>query len=746
MNRCDGHIPNFGCGQRSVERWTMPRCACYLFSPNLIMQAATISLRLSPKKICTSLILLMLVLVLPEGNAFGQSHWVGSWAASQQLPEPRNSLAPDDLKDATLRQIVHLSIGGTELRVHLSNRFGTAPVHFTSVHIARPVSTASAKIVPETDRVLTFSGMPDVTVPAGAEYLSDPIAFSVAPLSDLAITLHIDLPPASQAGHPGSRATSYLVHGDLVSAPDLPDPKTFEHWYFIAGVDVVAPPDAAAVVALGDSITDGHGATTNGNDRWTDALAKRLQADPATRNLAVLNHGLGGNRLLLDGLGPNALARINDDVLAQAGVRYLIVLEGVNDLGVMTRDSEVAPAEHQSMVQRIIAAYQQIVARAHANGIQVFGGTIMPFVGSGYYHPGPSTEADRQAINEWIRTPNHFDAVVDFDKAMRDPQHPDRLLPAFDSGDHLHPSPAGYAAMAEAIPLSLFHSRPMAEMPAPKLAFTFDDLPAHGPLPPGESRSEIASKVLAALRAAHLPPVYGFVNGVRIEEQPSDVAVLQAWRAAGQPLGNHTWSHMNLNQHTLKEFEADTEGNEPLLSKWMKKKDWHWLRYPYLAEGNTPEKRAGVRVFLAQHGYRIADVTMSFSDYLWNDPYARCVAKKDDKAIALLKSSYLAAADQSIGYYRRLSHALYGRDIPYVLLMHIGAFDARMLPRLLDLYRSRGFQFVTLPEAENDEFYREDTDLNLPPGPDSLEGMMELHHLPLPPHIPRQVQLDTMCR
>jgi lysophospholipase L1-like esterase len=698
------------------------------------------------RKLRRSLTATLLVVFVTVELASGQARWIGSWAASQQLPEPRNSLAPEDLKDATLRQIVHLSLGGTELRVHLSNRFGTAPLHFTSVHIAQPVSSASAKIVPETDRALTFSGMLDVTVPAGAEYISDPIAFSAAPLSDLAVTLHIDLPPPSQTGHPGSRATSYLIHGDLVSTADLSDAKTFEHWYFISGVDVLASPDAAAIVALGDSITDGHGATTNGNDRWTDVLAKRLQADPATRNLAVLNHGLGGNRLLLDGLGPNALARFNDDVPAQAGARYLIVLEGVNDLGMMTRDGEVQPAERQTMVQRMIAVYQQIVARAHAAGIQVFGGTIMPFVGSQYYHPGPGTEADRQTINEWIRTPNHFDAVIDFDKVMRDPQHADRLLPTFDSGDHLHPSPAGYAAMAEAIPLSLFRSGKTKEMPAPKIALTFDDLPAHGPLPPDETRLEIASKILAALRQARLPKIYGFVNGVRIEEQPSDVAVLQAWRAAGQSLGNHTWSHMNLNQHTLEEFEADTKGNEPLLSKWMRNKDWHWLRYPYLAEGETPEKRAGVRTFLGQHGYRIADVTMSFSDYLWNEPYARCVAKGDDKAIAELESSYLAAADQSIGYYRRLSQTLYGQDIPYVLLMHIGAFDAKMLPRLLDLYRSRGFQFVTLPEAERDEFYREDTDLSLPPGPDNLEGAMQQHHLPLPQHIPRQVDLDTICR
>ncbi len=385
-----------------------------------------------------------------------QMNWAGSWAASQQIPEPQNSLAPDDLRDATLRQIVHLSIGGATLRVRLSNAFGTAPLHFTSLHVARPVSAASARIDPATDKALSFSGSGDVTVPAGAEYTSDPVDYPVAALSDLAITLHLDTPPAQQTGHPGSRATSYLVHGDLVSAANLPDAKKVDHWYQVAGVDVVAPPGAASIVTLGDSITDGHGATTNGNDRWTDVLAQRLQASLNTRALGVLNEGIGGNHLLTDGLGSNALARFDRDVLAQAGVRYLIVLECVNDLGGLTRNGEATPAEHSALVRRILGSYEQIVVRAHAQGIKVIGATILPYTRSGYYHPGLSNEGDRQAINQWIRTPGHFDAIVDFDKLMRDPSHPDRLLPSYDSGDHLHPSPAGYRAMAEAIPLSLF--------------------------------------------------------------------------------------------------------------------------------------------------------------------------------------------------------------------------------------------------------------------------------------------------
>jgi lysophospholipase L1-like esterase len=687
-----------------------------------------------------------LSLFLLAGIAYGQSHWVGSWAASQQLPEPNNSLSPDNLRHATLRQIVHLSIGGAELRVHLSNRFGSAPLHFTSVHIARAVSSDSPRIVATTDQALTFSGAPGVTIPAGAGYLSDPIAFSAAPLSDLAITLHIDLPPPTQTGHPGSRATSYLAHGDLVSAADLPRAEKFEHWYFISGVDVLAPPQAAAVVTLGDSITDGHAATTNGNDRWPDDLARLLQADPATKMLGVLNQGIGGNRLLLDQLGPNALARFDRDVLAQPGVRYLVVLEGINDLGMLTRDGEVPQAEHDALVHNIIAAYEQIVARAHTHGIQVFGGTITPDGDFSYYHPGPRNEADRQAINRWIRAPGHFDAVIDFDKAMRDPQHPDRLLPAYDSGDHIHPSPIGYKAMAAVVPLALFDTSNSAEVPVPEIAFTFDDLPAHGPLPLDETRLEIASKILSALHAAAMPRIYGFVNGIRLEQQTADEAVLQAWRAAGEPLGNHSWSHMDLNKHSLAEFEADVERNEPLLGKLMNTQDWHWFRFPYLSEGDTPAKKAGIRAFFLQRGYKIAGITMSFSDYLWNEPYARCVANGDQKAIASLESSYLSAADRSIPYYRGLSHTLYGRDIPYVLLMHVGAFDARMLPRLLALYRSRGFRFITLEQAESDDFYREDTNLSLPPGPDMLEEVMQQRNLPLPPPIVPSVPLDTMCR
>ncbi len=400
--------------------------------------------------------------------------WVGSWASSQQVPEPGNALPESDMTDMTMREIFHLSVGGQAVRVRLSNAFGKEPLHFASVHIARAVSAASSKvdpysidpgsiepgsIDPATDRVVTFAGRTDVMVPAGAEYLSDPVELPVTGLENVAVTFYLNKAPVGETGHPGSRETTYYEHGDHVADATLPDAKKVDHWYEVSGIDVLAPEGAADVVVLGDSITDGHASTTNGNDRWTDVLAERLQANAPTRDIGVLNEGIGGNHLLTDGLGPNALARFDRDVLAQAGARWVIVFEGVNDLGGLTREGEVPEAEHALLVHRIEAAYAQIVMRAHAAGIKVIGVTITPFAGSDYYHPGPRTEADREAINKWIRTPGHFDAVLDFDAAMRDPADPDRLRPAYDCGDHLHPSPKGYRVMGDAVPLELFKQR-----------------------------------------------------------------------------------------------------------------------------------------------------------------------------------------------------------------------------------------------------------------------------------------------
>jgi lysophospholipase L1-like esterase len=382
--------------------------------------------------------------------------WVGTWATSQQIPEPRNALEPADLTNTTLRQVVRISAGGPRIRLRLSNAFGTAPLRFTVVHVALSRGAGSAAIEPGSDHGVTFAGQPFVEIPAGALFVSDPIDLPVRPRDTLAISIHIPEPPAQQTGHPGSRTTSYIAGGNQVAALDLPGARTVERWYHIAGVDVLAQEKAAAVVVLGDSITDGNGSTTNRNDRWPDVLAERLQASPEKRHLTVLNHGIGGNRLLLDGLGPSALARLDRDVLAQPGVRYLIVLEGVNDLGELTREAPATPNQRAAMVGRIIAAYQQIIARSRSQGIKVIGATILPYGTSDWYHPDEGAEADRQAINAWIRTPGHFDAVIDFDALMRDPRQPSRMRKEVDKGDGLHPSAAGHRLMGEAVPLNLF--------------------------------------------------------------------------------------------------------------------------------------------------------------------------------------------------------------------------------------------------------------------------------------------------
>jgi len=257
---------------------------------------------------------------------------------------------------------------------------------------------------------------------------------------------------------------------------------------------------------------------------------------------------------------------------------------------------------------------------------------------------------------------------------------------------------------------------------------------------------EVISKIVAALRQAKLPATYGFVNARWTESEPDKIAVLRAWRDAGDPLGNHTWSHMNLDANPLDAFESDVARNEPLISELMKNEDWHWFRFPFLVEGYTPEKRNGIRAYLGKHGYKIAGVTMSFSDYLWNEPYARCKAKGDQKSIRVLEKSYLRAAKDSANYSRAMSNQLFHRDIPYVLLMHVGAFDAEMLPRLLGVYRKQGFQFVALREAERDEFYKNDVNLELPASADTLEQAMAERGLAPPARPSPTPKPEAVCR
>jgi lysophospholipase L1-like esterase len=382
--------------------------------------------------------------------------WVASWATSQMIPAAKDALPAADVTDGTLRQSLRLSTGGGKIRVRLSNAFGTEPLKLSGAHVALAAAPGSARIDPASDRALTFSGRPEVTIPAGAEYLSDPIDFPAAPLANLAITIRFGgAPPAQQTSHPGSRTTSWFGAGDQLAAAELTGGKSIDRWFVISGVDVRRAA-GASLVTFGDSITDGYGVTTNGNNRWPDILAARLQADPRTKGVGVLNAGIGGNRLVLDGLGPNAMARFDRDVLNQAGVRYVILLEGVNDLGTLTREQPVTPEAHAALVVRMTASYDQMIRRARERGIKIYGATVMPYGGSGYYHPDAVNEQDRQAINAWIRTPGRFDAVIDFDKLMADPANPNKLSPAYDSGDGLHPSLAGYKAMADAVPLALF--------------------------------------------------------------------------------------------------------------------------------------------------------------------------------------------------------------------------------------------------------------------------------------------------
>jgi lysophospholipase L1-like esterase len=398
--------------------------------------------------------------VLTASVGFGQASgkWVGSWGTSEQAPEPWNhqpGVDAEKLTDATVRQVVHLSMGGAAVRVELSNTFGTKPLTVDSVHLARPAGGAVVSAIdPATDHAVTFAGETLVKIPIGAKYVSDPVAMSVAALSNLTISFHLSEAPVGQTAHPGSHATSWLLHGEHAGDADLAGAEKIVRWFQIAAVDVSAPAKASAVIVFGDSITDGHGSTTDGNDRWPDVLARRLQG--AGMPVAVVNEGIGGNHLLTDGNGANALARVDRDVLAPEGARFVIVLEGINDVGMLAREKTGTPEEHRMLVARMIAAYEQILLRAHAHGLKVIGGTMTPFVGSDYYAPTAVDDADRVAVNAWIRAPGHFDAVVDFDKVVRDPADPSRMLPAFDCGDHLHPGPAGYKAMGEAIPLGLF--------------------------------------------------------------------------------------------------------------------------------------------------------------------------------------------------------------------------------------------------------------------------------------------------
>lgn len=665
-----------------------------------------------------------LLLACPAAAA---PRWIASWGSAQMTPDGENALPPARTRNVTIRQVVRLSAGGPRVRVRFSNVFGRQPLTIGAAHVARPA--AGPRLLPG-GMALRFAGRSAITIAPGAEAYSDPVPLAVQAGADLAISLYISGLIDGQTGHPGARATAWLTAGDRTNDTDLPGSEPTTRWFNLSDVEVEVPDDSATVVAIGDSITDGYGVQPNSNGRWTDFFAARLRANAATRSIGVVNAGIGGNRMLLDGLGPNLLARFDRDVVARSGVKWVILLEGVNDLGVLTRDRPATPQAHAAVVAGITQGYAQLVNRARANGIRVIAGTIMPFATNAYYHPGPETEADRQAVNRFIRTSGLFDAVIDFDQLLRDPARADRLAAEYDSGDGLHPSAAGYRAMGEAIPLALFAASPA------KLALTFDDLPEHGPLPPGETMSGIIGRIAATLKAAGVGEAYGFLNAARAED-PDGARALQAWRAAGYPLANHGFGHRNLAEIDAATFERELTANEPSLRRLSGNRDWRWFRYPFLSEGDTPAKLDAARQVLRRHKYRIAAVTMDFGDYAWNGAYARCLARGDTAAIAGLEDSYLLAARIAAIRSRTAAAAAHGGDIPYVLLMHVGAFDARMLPRLLTQYRDLGFSFVPIAEAQAHPAYAAAMDLTRP-GPsldDAAVARLALARVPLPDDV-----------
>ncbi|KAJ9120036.1 hypothetical protein QFC22_002933 [Naganishia vaughanmartiniae] len=401
-----------------------------------------------------------------SGLAKGQSknqpwtNWVSTWASMPQLTEPAN-LPPAPFNgstavfvDTSLRQSLKITAGGSSFRLRFSNVFGLNNLDITAVSVARPGngSVGTTSVDSSTLTAVTFSGNSSFSVPNGAQVVSDPINWPLSDDDTLSITTYLAKGQSgfSITSHPGSRTSTYLLAGNHVNDQDFTGGVRADHWYFISGIEVVANDDGLAAIALvGDSLTDGRGSTTNQNDRWPDQFYERIKT--AKKPLSVLNQAAGGNRILADGLGPNALGRIDRDVLAQTGVKYAILFEGVNDIGTAAPNA----ADQNATVARVISAFEQIATRLHAQRKYAYIATITPF-GNNSYDDGYYRENSRLAINSWIRGNTAFDAVLDFDAAVRDPANMTRILPAYDSGDGLHMNPTGYGAIAASIPLDLF--------------------------------------------------------------------------------------------------------------------------------------------------------------------------------------------------------------------------------------------------------------------------------------------------
>jgi len=399
---------------------------------------------------------------LPAQKAAG--HWVATWATAPQpavvlAPPPPGSNSPgpvfQDLKsfhDQTVRMVVRVSLGGRRIRVRLSNAQGRGPLKVGAAHVA--LHGQGSAIVTGSDRGLRFNGKGTVMIPAGAQMISDAVDLEVPALGELAISVFVPGDSGPPTLHGVALQTTYIsVPGrDLTGEASMEGGTTAEYWCWLSGVDVLAPADAAAIVAYGDSITDGATSTANTNRSWPSILAQRLQANRATKDLAVVNTAISGNRLLHDFIGTSALARFERDVLSEPGVKWVTLLEGINDIGFSNLPT--APPGEGVTADDVIGALRQIVERAHVHGIKVLGGTLTPYAGAAYYDE--KGEASRETVNQWIRTSGVFDAVVDFDAVVRDPKNPKQIRADFNISDHLHPNDAGYKAMADAIDLAIF--------------------------------------------------------------------------------------------------------------------------------------------------------------------------------------------------------------------------------------------------------------------------------------------------
>lgn len=382
----------------------------------------------------------------------GAVQWTAAWASAQMPVDAKYELK--DAGDLSLRQIVRVTAAGQQARVRLSNAFGTTPLVVLKAAVAPAQKPGSAALAGDS-HALTFGGQISVTLAPGQEIVSDPVDLPVRAFDDLAVSLYRAAAPEPQTGHVAAHATAFRIGGDHVADADLSGAATYESWFALSEIDVLSPA-AGAVAVLGDSITDGTASATDANARWTDDLARRLRDDGQA--VAVVNLGIGGNCLLRRCHGPAGLDRLDRDVFARDHVRWLIVAEGINDLGRATKDGGLTPRGHADLVRKLEDGYRSVIAQGHAHGLKVIGATLTPDGASPLYHPDAAAEADRQALNTWIRNGGAFDGVIDFDAAVRDPADPARLQPAYDSGDHLHPGP-GYAVMAAVIDLNLFSDR-----------------------------------------------------------------------------------------------------------------------------------------------------------------------------------------------------------------------------------------------------------------------------------------------